>query len=295
MLLSFMLIYRCFVTCKVIAERAKLPVIPPYLHPRKRNYQNIYHGVNFASAGAGVLSDTFQGLVIDLRTQLKYYKREVAQLKSQKGHSNSSTILSSAVYLFSIGTNDYISPFLLNSSLLASYSHSKYVKMVIGNLTIVVKEIYKNGGRKFRFLNLGELGCLPGLRILRPETKGGCLEEASDLAKLHNKALHKLLSKMKQQLHGFKYFIYDFNTNLNQKITQPLQYGLKEGKKACCGTGLFNGIFSCGGKRLIKEFKVCENPGEFVFWDSYHLTERVYKQMADQMWSIGIKKLFQCF
>lgn len=66
---------------------------------------------------------------------------------------------------------------------------------------------------------------------------------------------------------------------------------------ACCGTGRFNGVFSCGGKRLVKEFEVCENPNEFVFWDSYHLTERVNKQMADQMWNArrhrnSLKNLF---
>ncbi len=61
--------------------------------------------------------------------------------------------------------------------------------------------------------------------------------------------------------------------------------GFKEGKEACCGTGQFRGVFSCGGKRLVKEFQLCENPKEFVFWDSFHLTERVYKQFALQMWS----------
>ncbi|PIN09548.1 hypothetical protein CDL12_17869 [Handroanthus impetiginosus] len=162
-------------------------------------------------------------MVIDLRTQLKYYKKEMSELRQKKGHSEAAIISASAVYFFSIGTNDYISPFLLNSTtLLPSYHHSQYVETVLGNLTIVVKAIHKRGGRKFVFLNLGELGCLPGLRILKPETKcGGCLEEASYLAKLHNEALKKLLPEMEQQLHGFKYFLYDFNSSLAQKITQP--------------------------------------------------------------------------
>ncbi|KAI3463199.1 hypothetical protein Pfo_019862 [Paulownia fortunei] len=282
-----------------IAEHAKLPLIPPYLQPN-RNHQ-IYHGVNFASAGAGALTQTFQGLVINLRTQLKYHKREVALLSNKLGHANANTILSTAVYLFSIGTNDYISPFLLNFSLQPSYSHSHYVEMVIGNLTTAVKAIYERGGRKFGFLNLGDLGCLPGLRVLRPENGGGCLEEATVLAKLHNIALKKSLSEMEQQFHGFKYFLYDFNSNLAEKMSQPLKYGFKEGKKACCGTGHFNGIFSCGGKRLVKDFELCENPNQFIFWDSYHLTERVYKHMTDQMWSgaktgpNSLRKLLRCF
>ncbi|KAL7140446.1 hypothetical protein ABFS83_09G121600 [Erythranthe nasuta] len=271
-----------------IAEHAQVALIPPYLQPI-RNEQINYHGVNFASAGAGVLSQTFQGMVIDLRTQLRNYKKEVAQV-SQKTARN-------AVYFFSIGTNDYISQFLLNSTVFASYPHSKYVDMVIGNLSIVVKEIFKKGGRKFVFLNLGELGCLPGLRILRPERDGGgCLEEASHFAELHNKKLENLVSKMEQNLDGFKYFLYDFKSNLAQRITQPFKYGFKEGKRACCGTGRFNGVFSCGGKRPVKDFELCRNPNEFIFWDSYHLTENAYKQMADEMWSIAaFKNLFLCY
>lgn len=161
-------------------------------------------------------------------------------------------ILSNAVFLFSIGTNDYISPFVLkNSSMLPS--HQEYIAMVIGNLTQVVKvsrflcifskisnlsmfefefmrscmqAVYKRGGRKFGFLNLGDLGCLPGLRISKPQNGSGCLEEASTLAKLHNEALQNVLNKMKNHLKGFKYSLYDFNTFLRQILNHPSRYGI---------------------------------------------------------------------
>ncbi|THG22528.1 hypothetical protein TEA_025061 [Camellia sinensis var. sinensis] len=42
-----------------IAEYAKLPLIPPFLEP-SAEYVN---GVNFGSGGAGILSETNQGLV----------------------------------------------------------------------------------------------------------------------------------------------------------------------------------------------------------------------------------------
>lgn len=50
------LINLCFDT----AEYAKLPLIRPYLEPGFSNYTN---GVNFASAGAGVLPETRPGTV----------------------------------------------------------------------------------------------------------------------------------------------------------------------------------------------------------------------------------------
>lgn len=35
----------------------------------------------------------------------------------------------------------------------------------------------------------------------------------------------------------------------------------------------------------MTEFELCESPGEHVFWDSFHLTERIYEQLARQMWN----------
>jgi hypothetical protein len=37
----------------------------------------------------------------------------------------------------------------------------------------------------------------------------------------------------------------------------------------------------------VKQFELCENPNEYVFWDSIHLTEKAYRQLADQMWGGG--------
>lgn len=98
-----------------------------------------------------------------------------------------------------------------------------------------MQEIYRTGGRKFGFLNLGPLGCFPGLRILKPEPANGsresssslvCFdEEVSLLAKLHNKQLFKSLSRMKKHFPDFKYTIFDFHTFLRKRIINPVRYG----------------------------------------------------------------------
>ncbi|EEF29142.1 GDSL esterase/lipase 5 [Ricinus communis] len=284
-----------------IAEYANLPLIPPFLQP---GIDQFFLGVNFASAGAGALVETFKGDVIDLKTQLSNYKKVENWLRHKLGYNEAKMTISRAVYLFSIGSNDYMSPFLTNSTAtLKSNSNSKYVGMVIGNLTTVIKEIYKIGGRKFAFVNLPALGCLPAIRIIKPDSNGRCLEETSLLAALHNKALSKLLFVMERKLQGFKYSLFNLRSSLQQRMKHPSKFGFKQGNTACCGTGKFRGVYSCGGKRPVKEFELCENPNEYVFWDSFHLTERAYKQLADEMWSglngskiVGpsnLKQLFQ--
>ncbi|KAK3043168.1 hypothetical protein RJ639_001601 [Escallonia herrerae] len=114
-----------------IAEYAELPLIPPYLQPGNHQFN---YGANFASAGAGALDETHTGRVINLNTQLTYFEDVEKQLTQKLGDEEATQLLSEAVYLFSIGSNDYGS--LVNYS----GSHDEYVGMVIGNMTVVIKE-----------------------------------------------------------------------------------------------------------------------------------------------------------
>ncbi|XP_021716074.1 GDSL esterase/lipase 5-like [Chenopodium quinoa] len=276
-----------------IAEHANLPFIPPFLQPGKHHF---YNGVNFASAAAGALAETNQGLVIDFHMQLQNYKKVEKLFRHKFGEVEAKKRLTSAVYLFSIGANDYLSLFLTNSSILTTYTKSEYVELVIGNITSVITEIYNTGGRKFAFLNVPKIGCVPVSRISNAD--GECNTEPSEYAMLHNRALFHVLEELKMKLPGFKYSFYDFYTCAQQRIDYPSKYGFKEGKTACCGTGKFRGIWSCGGTRLVKEFELCENVNDYVFWDSTHFTEKVYEQLADEMWNLhsygshSIKELF---
>ncbi|XP_075646454.1 GDSL esterase/lipase 1-like isoform X2 [Castanea sativa] len=266
-----------------IAEYANLPLIPPYLHP---GYNRYIDGANFASGGAGALDETRPGLVIDLNTQLKYFKNMETQLRQKLGEKEVKELLFKAVYLISIGNNDYLVPFTSNSSVLQSYSREEYVNMVIGNLTTVIKEIYKKGGRKYAFLGLPPLGCVPLIKALKPGNTDACMEEITELVKLHNKALSKVLPKLQSELKGFKYSIADLYTFLSERIDNPSTYGFMEGKAACCGSGPYRGLPSCGGKRSIgSEYEICRKTSDYVFFDAAHPTEKAYQQLSELIWS----------
>ncbi|XP_059458285.1 GDSL esterase/lipase 2-like [Corylus avellana] len=266
-----------------IAEYAKLPLITPYLHPGyNRNYID---GANFASAGSGALVETQQGSVTDLHSQLSFFKNLARLFRKKLGNTEAKTFLGRAVYLINTGGNDYSIPFITNSSLLQSISQQEFVDMVIGNLTIVIKEIYKEGGRKFGFLSMPPLGCLPSTRALKPGNTGACFEGMTALAKLHNEAFPKVLQKLERQLSGFRYSIADGYSAFSERINNPSKYGFKEGKIACCGSGPYRGTPSCGGKRSVKEYELCENASDHVFFDFGHPSERANQQFAKLMWS----------
>ncbi|XP_021688461.2 GDSL esterase/lipase 2 [Hevea brasiliensis] len=274
-----------------IAEYLKLPLISPYLQPGDYQFMD---GVNFASGGAGALVETYQGMVIDLKTQLNYFKNVEKQLRQKLGESETKTLLSRAIYLFSIGTNDYLEPSTKNSSLLQFFSREEYVGMVIGNLTTVIKEIYKIGGRKFGFLSLLALGSIPFVRAREQNSPSGLMEEVTALAELHNKALYNELKELQRELPGFKYSNFDFYTSASERIEHPSKYGFVEGKVACCGTGPYRGMGNCGGMDATKEYELCENPSEYLFFDGGHPTEKFHNQLAKLMWSGSPKVTSPC-
>ncbi|CAO2840331.1 unnamed protein product [Amaranthus hypochondriacus] len=266
-----------------IAKHANLPLIPAFLQTGETQF---YYGANYASIGAGALAETYQGLVIDLHMQVKNHKKVKSWSQKKFGNIETKKKLGKAVYLFSVGGNDYASLFP-NSTFLTTYTKSKYVDMVLANLTIVIKEIYKTGGKKFAFLNVPPLGCFPVARI--SSTNGECLKEVSSYAILHNQALPRLLKQLQSQLPGFKYSLYDFYNNLLQRIDNPSKYGYKEGKTACCGSGKYRGVFSCGGRIAGQGYELCDGADDFVFWDSGHPTEKTYGQMAEEFWNSNSK------
>ena len=52
---------------------------------------------------------------------------------------------------------------------------------------------------------------------------------------------------------------------------------------ACCGSGPYRGVFSCGGKEGVKDYELCKNPNEYVFFDSDHFTESQSISCSAQM------------
>ncbi|TXG68204.1 hypothetical protein EZV62_003139 [Acer yangbiense] len=291
----------------LIAQFAKLPILPPYLQPGTHRFTD---GANFASAGAGVLSETHPG-TIQLRLQLSYFKAVKESLKQKLGDEKAKNVLNDAVYLFSIGGNDYFS-FYQTYPNASQYYKGKFVKMVIANLTSVLKEIYDLGGRKIAIQNAGPLGCLPAMKTFDSKLGSACAEEPSSLARLHNRYLSIVLNKLESHLPGFKYSIFDYYNALGDRVNNPSKYGRersmvwfkKHGLDAaswmvawvvvvhqilpfvvlCVGLVLWE-EHGCGGE--TGDYEVCFNPHEYVFFDGGHNTEKANYQMANLMWTGG--------
>ncbi|KAL8098657.1 hypothetical protein AgCh_031427 [Apium graveolens] len=119
---------------------------------------------------------------------------------------------------------------------------------------------------------------------IRTSREDFCRENLTALVQEHNKAVSEKLEKLEKHLEGFMYSIFDFYTAFNDRMINPSKYGFKTGDSACCGSGLYRGINSCGGMRDVKEYEVCKNASEYLFFDSAHPSEMANQQLAKLMW-----------
>ncbi|ERN06369.1 GDSL esterase/lipase 5 [Amborella trichopoda] len=264
------------VTPDFIAELANLPLIPPYL---QSNADHSY-GANFASGGAGVLSDTNQGEVVDMGMQVAQLSELKYEFKRKFGHFKAHQEFSQAVYCISIGLNDYKVLFNDYEGQI-SQNKDEFVKFVIGKLSSHIQGLYNNGARKFLNVGLKDLGCTPHMRA---HGKGECLHEATYLSASHNAAAENLLISLESKLAGFKYIFFDYFKFLRTRIEEPHKYGFIDGHQACCGSGPFRGLYTCGGKSGSSGYELCENPAGHVFFDSFHSTEGINRQAAHALW-----------
>ncbi|XP_076890391.1 GDSL lipase-like [Bidens hawaiensis] len=262
-----------------IAEYAGLPIIPTYLDPRNSEF---VFGANFASGGAGALVESHAGFVVHLKTQLQYFGDLEKHFRQNLGDSKTDKLLSNAVYLFSCGGNDYLAPVGNNDSILYPYTHEQYIRMVIGNLTNVFKGIHEKGGRKIAITTVAPLTCWPSIRAGRPGNT--CNGELDIITSMHNQQLSKKLVELEKELEGFMYSLFDINTEVGNRMKNPSKYGFKIGDSACCGSGPFGGIYSCGGKRGVTEFDLCDNISDYFFFDSNHNNEAAARQFAELFW-----------
>lgn len=263
-----------------VAEYAGLPFPKPYLLPGLKSYTN---GINFASAGACVLVET-RPSTINIKMQVDYFRQMVQKMKQQLGEAQATKVLSEAVYLFNIGGNDYVELVKRNINKPAlSPSYKKfYMDEILGNLTTHINTIYNEGGRKFAFQNIGPLGCMPSVKFMLG-FQGTCAQEPLSLAKMHNANFLAVVKKLQAQLPGFKYTVYDFYTSLYLRVLYGSRYGFQDSQTACCGSGAFNGDFTCQKKG--EKFTVCSNPSSYLWFDAGHPTQKADQQFAREFWT----------
>ncbi|KAF5728430.1 GDSL esterase/lipase [Tripterygium wilfordii] len=179
------------------------PTIPAYLDPT-HNISDFANGVCFASAGTGYDNATSDVLsVMPLWKEMEHYKEYQKKLRDYLGEKNADGILNEALYLISLGTNDFLENYnVIPRGRSSEFSLEEYQDFLAGIARNFVTELYQLGARKISLSGLPPMGCLPLVRTTNMLSARVCVEENNDIAKEFNQKLQEVVGKLKNDLAG---------------------------------------------------------------------------------------------
>lgn len=201
------------------------PTIPAYLDPMY-NISDFAVGVCFASAGSGYDNATAAVAdVIPLWKEVEYYKEYQMRLKAYLGDEKAKEILSEALYLISLGTNDFLENYYTLPNRRSQFTVKQYQDFIIRLAADFVKKIYALGARKMSLTGVPPMGCLPLERTTNIMEDHACMEEYNNVALEFNGKLQGLVAKLNRELPGLDVVFADAYNILLQLITRPYVYG----------------------------------------------------------------------
>ncbi|XVE92219.1 hypothetical protein REPUB_Repub01dG0078200 [Reevesia pubescens] len=231
------------------------------------------NGINFASAGSGVLQATNKDWgVISIQDQLRQFQT----LLEQNGINKS--VVEKSLFFLESGSNDIYNYFLPFDP--PTLDPDAYVKAMIKELANLIAQIYQLGARRIAVFSLGPVGCVPARALLPAAPTNRCYGKMNAMVKKYNKGLESLVFDIPIQ-HPSAIGVYGAVYDAVQSFRAiPTRYGFADVSSACCGDGPLRGQLQCGREG----YKICPNPDEFLFWDYFHPTEHAYKLISKALW-----------
>ncbi|KAK9091971.1 hypothetical protein Syun_026882 [Stephania yunnanensis] len=256
------------------------PFIPAYLDPGY-SIEDFATGVTFASAGTGYDNLTSQITnVIPLWKQIEYFKDYKTKLSSYLGKTKAEETIQEALFVTSLGTNDFVVDYYVSPSRPSQFTIEEYQNFLAGIAEEFIREMYTLGARRVAVAGLPPIGCLPVIRSVNFNAEmGGCREDLNNLARDFGGKVSGVVSKLSRELKGTKMVFLDLVDKPLQIIRNPHLYGLENVGRACCGTGTFEFAYACHEPDPF----TCTNASTYAFWDSVHPTEVLYHIVADHL------------
>eukprot|EP01018_Ginkgo_biloba_P004757 Gb_24156 [translate_table: standard] len=254
-------------------------LVPAYLDPNLQD-RDLLTGVSFASSGTGLDDLTARTLsVIPFWKQVEYFKEYRTRLAGLVGLEKATEILSEAIILVSIGTNDFIANYYLQPTRRLQFSVSGYQDFLLQTYSAYIEELYILDARKFGLINLPPLGCLPFERTLRVlQSKGKCAEDINEAASGFNTKLKtSIIDGPISALPGLKIVSLHYYDLVMEAIQNPSKYGFEVTGRACCGSGSVEFGYLCNEATPL----TCADASKYVFFDSIHLTEKSYELISN--------------
>ncbi|KAH9725319.1 GDSL esterase/lipase [Citrus sinensis] len=184
------------------AELLGLPLIPAY---SEASGAQVLHGVNYASATAGILDIT--GRNFDFISNTRY------------------------IFFVGMGSNDDLNNYLMpNYNTKNQYNAQQYADLLVSEYSRQLTTLYNLGARKFVLAGLGRMGCIP--RILAQNQMDRCSEET-------------MINNLNANLPGARFTFIDIARMFEDLLTNYRSYGFSVLDRGCCGIGRNGGQITC--------------------------------------------------
>ncbi|KAJ0591140.1 putative triacylglycerol lipase [Helianthus annuus] len=264
------------------------PYVPAYLD-HAYNISDFATGVCFASAGTGYDNATSDVLsVIPLWKEVEYYKEYQKKLRHHLGDQKANSIISQAVYLTSMGTNDFLENYYTLSHRRSQYTITQYQDYLVTIAESFIKKLYGLGARKLSLGGLPPMGCLPLERTTSFMIGNGdtCNGAYNKVAMAFNRKLSGLVKRLNTELSGSKIVFSNPYPIFQQIVQKPSSFGFEAAAVACCSTGLFEMGYMCDQYNPF----TCSDASKYVFWDSFHPTEKTNRIISRHLFKTVLSK-----
>ncbi|XP_068640787.1 GDSL esterase/lipase EXL3-like [Aristolochia californica] len=251
-------------------------LVPAYLDPYLTP-EDLLTGVSFASGAAGYDPLTSQLMsVLTLDDELKLFREYQTKLKTIAGEKRASSIINDSIYLVIIGTDDFANSYFSTPFRKKQFDIPSYTDFLVQKASKFYQGLYELGARKMIIVGLPPIGCVPSQRTLSGGIERQCQDVYNEAAQLTNSKLSKVVSNLPATLPGSRMVYADIYNILLELVLYPSKYGFKVSEKGCCGTGTVEVSVLCNEL----DPTTCTDVSDYVFWDSYHPTQKAYEIIA---------------
>ncbi|KAI3682837.1 hypothetical protein L1987_83143 [Smallanthus sonchifolius] len=190
--------------------------IPPYTKVKRKDVLN---GVNYASAGSGILDESGDNLGehFSFNKQILHHKKVISQIETLQGNKTyTKDYLKKCLYTIHIGSNDYINNYFAPKTLHKrhKFSPNLFATILINQLSQNLKWLYKLGARKFSVSGFGDIGCAPAEKRLFGN-RNTCVKEINDALSMFMAKKRILLADLNRNLTDAKFVIPDLGIPKN--------------------------------------------------------------------------------
>nr|GMD72807.1 GDSL esterase/lipase At1g71250 [Ipomoea batatas] len=269
----------------LLGEWLGMPAPPPFADPNTRTGNRILGGVNYASAGAGILEETGQHYQerYTLSQQVVNFESTLNQLRTMMSPADLNTYLARSIAVVVIGSNDYVNNYLLPSLYTSSFNYNpaQFADLLLNRYARQLVALYRVGLRKFYLAGIGPLGCTPNQLATGQAQSGRCVDSVNQMLGSFNGGLRALVDNLNNGGHPGAVYVYG-NTYgiMGDMLNNRARYGFTTWDRPCCAI-----ITTLGQINCAPFMPPCGNRTQYIFWDALHSTQNVNAVLAQRAYS----------